>query len=509
MNLAAFVQRRFAGSVIALVAGMALALSFAPTDLWPLAFISPAILIWLWQDATPRRAAVHGFWFNAGTFSVGTYWLYIAIAEIGHAPLVLTLFLMIGLISIMGAYHALLGWFVAKYFPARGAMRWLVGIPGAWLLIEWFRSWFLTGFGWLALGYSQTDTWLAGLAPVIGQYGMGLAVLAVAGALLTLWLGTQRERIAAGAVVVVVIGASFALYGRSWTSPSGAPVSVAIVQGAIPQDQKWIDENLGKTLDVYRDLTRQAHGSAIIVWPESAIPDLANNHIDFYKQVYQDASAKGSSLVMGTMRMEENAKTGEPEYFNSVLAMDRASPGVGWYDKHHLVPFTEFVPLPDFVRGWLRLANLPSESFNQGAAVQEPFEAGGHRIAASVCYEDAYGSTQLPALRTATLLVNVTNDAWFGKSTARYQHLQISRLRAIEAGRPMVRAANTGVSAFIDSDGRLVSTAAEYAPTVLVADVQPRIGLTPYAWTGNSLIVVLALVMAAISAYFRRVQKPA
>jgi apolipoprotein N-acyltransferase len=509
MNLPAFVQRRFVGSAIALVAGMALALSFAPLDIWPLAFVAPAVLMWLWQDSAPRRAAVHGFWFNAGTFSVGTYWLYIAIAQIGGAPLLLTFFLMIGLISIMGAYHALLGWFVAKYLPSRGALRWILGIPGAWLIIEWWRGWFLTGFGWLSLGYSQTDTWLAGFAPVIGQFGIGLVILIVAGALLTLWLGSRRERLVAGALIFVVAGAAFALHGRSWTSPSGAPVSVAIVQGAIPQDEKWIDENLEKTLEVYRDLTRQAHGAQIIVWPESAIPDLANNHIDFYKTVYQEASAKGSSLVMGTMRMEENPRTGEAEAFNSVLAMDRASPGVGWYDKHHLVPFTEFVPVPDFVRKWLCLRNLPCADFTHGAAKQEPFEAAGQKIAASVCYEDAYGSTQLPALRTATMLVNVTNDAWFGESTARYQHLQISRMRSLEAGRPMVRAANTGVSAVIDSDGRIVATAAEYAPTVLVADLQPRIGLTPYARTGNSLIVMLALVLAGVGTYFRLGRKSA
>jgi apolipoprotein N-acyltransferase len=507
MNPAAFVQRRFVGSVIALVAGMALALTFAPLDIWPLAFVAPAVLMWLWQDSTPRRAAVHGFWFNAGTFAVGTYWLYIAIAEIGGAPLPLTFFLMVGLIAIMGAYHALLGWVVAKYLPSRGALRWIVGIPGAWLLTEWCRSWFLTGFGWLALGYSQTDTWLAGLAPVIGQFGIGLVILLVAGALVTIWLGSRVERIAAGVLIVVAFGASFALHGRSWTIPSGAPIPVAIVQGAIPQDEKWIEANLDRTLDVYRDLSRQAHGAAIIVWPESAIPDLANNHIDFYKQVYQEASAKGSSLVMGTMRMEDNPKTGEPEAFNSVLAMDRASPGVGWYDKHHLVPFTEFVPVPDVVREWLCLRNLPCADFTRGAAVQEPFEAGGQKIAASVCYEDAYGSTQLPALRTATMLVNVTNDAWFGKSTARYQHLQISRMRALEAGRPMARAANTGVSALIESDGRIVATAAEYAPAVVIAEIQPRIGLTPYAWTGNSLIVVLALAFAGTGAYFGR-RKP-
>jgi apolipoprotein N-acyltransferase len=504
VSLAAFVQRRYVGSAVAFVAGASLALTFAPTNLWPLAFLAPAVLLWLWQDASPRRAAVHGFWFNAGTFAVGTYWLYIAISEIGHAPLWLTFVLMVGLIAIMGAYHALLGWFVAKYLPARGWQRYLVGIPGAWLLVEWFRSWFLTGFGWLALGYSQTDTWLAGFAPVVGQYGMGLAVLLVSGALILLWLGTRNERIAAGALVVALFGAGFGLRGAEWTAPSGSPVTVAVVQGAIPQDEKWIVENLPKTLDIYRDLTRKAHGAQLIVWPESAIPDLANNHIAFYKEVYQEASAKGSSLVMGAMRMEPNPKTGKEEYFNSVLAMDRASPGVGWYDKHHLVPFTEFVPLPEFVRAWLCLANLPCESFDHGAAVQEPFEAAGQRIAASVCYEDAYGSTQLPALRTATMLVNVTNDAWFGESSARYQHLQISRLRVMESGRPMVRAANTGVSALIESDGRLVATAKEYEADVLRGSLQPRIGLTPYARTGNFPIVILALVFAIVGTYFRR-----
>ena len=153
MNLRAFVERRYAGSAVAFVAGMLLALSFAPFGWWPLAILAPAILIWLWDGASPRRAAVLGFWFNAGTFSVGTYWLYIAIKTIGHAPLVLALFLMVGLVAIMGAYHALLGWAVARFLPARGAMRWMIGIPGAWLFIEWWRSWFLSGFGWLALGY--------------------------------------------------------------------------------------------------------------------------------------------------------------------------------------------------------------------------------------------------------------------------------------------------------------------------------------------------------------------
>ena len=504
MTAREFLERRFVGSALAFIAGALLSLSFAPFGWWPLAILMPAVLIGLWQGATPRRAAVVGFWFNAGTFTAGTWWLYIAIKQIGHAPLLLALFLMVGLVAIMGAYHALLGWLVAKYLPEQGALRWLVGIPGAWLLIEWWRSWFLSGFGWLALGYAHTDNWLGGLAPLIGQYGLGLLTLLLAGGLFGLLHGDRRTRMASALVYLVAWGAAFGVRGVEWTAPYSRPITVAVVQGAVPQDEKWIAGNLESILELYKTRTREAHGASLIVWPESAIPELANYHVDYYRDVYQEASARGSSLMMGTLRMEQNPKTGEDEYFNSVLSMDRSAPGVGWYDKHHLVPFTEFVPVPDFVRGWLRVMDLPYSDFNRGAAQQAPLEAAGQRIAASVCYEDAYGSTQLPALRTATLLVNVTNDAWFGRSPARYQHLQISRMRTMETGRPMVRAANDGVSAVIGSRGEIIVRAPEYEASVMRAELQPRIGLTPYARTGNWPVVLLALVFGLGSAYLRR-----
>jgi apolipoprotein N-acyltransferase len=504
VSLRALLERRFVGSAVALLSGALLGLSFAPFGWWPLAILCPALLMWLWDGATPRRAAVLGFWFNFGTFSVGTYWLYISLRLIGGAPVPLALLLMAALVAVMGAYHALLGWFVAKYLPARGPLRWLLGIPGAWLFIEWWRSWFLTGFGWLALGYAHTDNWLGGLAPVIGQYGLGLVTLLLAGGLVALLLGDRRARIAAGAVLVLIGATGFELRDVEWTRPSGKPISVAVVQGAIPQDEKWLDENLEKILEVYRDLTRQAHGADLIVWPESAIPDLANNHIEYYGEVYREASARGSSLLMGAIRAEENPKTGEMEYFNSILSMDRATPGVGWYNKHHLVPFSEFFPVPGFIRSWLRLMSLPYSDFNRGAARQAPLEAAGQRIIASICYEDAYGATQLPPLRTATMLVNVTNDSWFGHSTARHQHLQISRLRAREAGRPMVRAANDGVSAIIGARGEILATAPEYSASVMRAEVQPRTGLTPFAHLGNWPVVCLALVFGGLGAYLGR-----
>jgi apolipoprotein N-acyltransferase len=506
VSLRETVSRRYVGSVLALLAGASLSLAFSPFGVWPVAIAAPAALMWLWQDAPPRRAAVLGFWFSFGTFSVGTYWLYISLRIIGHAPVPLALFLMLGLAAIMGAYHALLGWAVARFLPRRGPLLWMVALPGAWLLIEWFRSWFLTGFGWLALGYAHTDNWLGALAPIIGQYGLGLITLFMAGGLVTLLLGAPRERIAAAAVIAAPWAVAFALRGIEWTRPFGNPVEVAVVQGAVPQDEKWIAGNLDAILTLYQARNREAHGADIIFWPESAVPDLANNHIHFYREVYAEASRHGSAMVMGTLRAEIK-DDGDDEYFNSVLAMDKDTPGVGWHDKHHLVPFVEFFPVPQFVRNWLKLMALPYSDFNRGAADQPPLEAGGQKIAAGVCYEDAYGATLLPAMRTATMLANVTNDSWFGRSTARYQHLQISRLRAMETGRPMVRAANDGVSAVIDAHGGLSATAPEYEANVMRAKLQPRIGLTPYARVGNWPVVSLALVFALGSAYFSRRRK--
>ncbi|HUQ09365.1 MAG TPA: apolipoprotein N-acyltransferase [Steroidobacteraceae bacterium] len=506
-SIGELLHRRYVGSAAALVAGALLGLSFAPIGWWPMAVLSPALLICLWDGASPRRAAVLGFWFNAGTFSVGTYWLYISLRLIGHAPIPLALLLMAALVVIMGSYHALLGWVIARCFPARGAVRWLVAIPGAWLLIEWFRSWFLSGFGWLALGYAHTDNWLGGLAPVIGQFGLGLLSVLLAGSLVALLLGTQRSRAIAAAVLAASAIAGLTLRGVEWTRTSGKPITVAIVQGAIPQDEKWIEDNLPDILDTFEKLTVKAHGADLIVWPESTIPDPINYHVDYIRRVYQAASASGSSLVMGAIRLTENEKTGEEEAYNSVLVWDRATPGVGLYDKYHLVPFSEFFPVPGFIRKWLRLMELPYADFNRGADVQEPLDAAGQKISIGICYEDAYAANALPGMKTATMLVNVTNDSWFGHSTARYQHLQISRMRALETGRPMVRAANDGVSAIIGAHGEILAAAPEYEANVMRAAVQPRTGLTPYARTGNWPVVSLALVFSLFGAYLGRRRK--
>src|SRR5579864_9209035 len=224
-------------AALAVLAGAALAAAFAPLDLWPLAMLCPALLMWLWQGASPREAARLGFAFSAGTFAAGTYWLYTSIHGFGGAPVWLALFLMLGLVSIMGLYHAALGYVAARWLPARGAMRYLLALPAAWLLIEWWRGWFLSGFSWLSLGYSQTDTWLAAFAPLAGVYGISALLLVCAGALTALLVGAPRLRLAALVIFLVPWLLGAALYRHSWTHPAGPAVSVAVVQGAIPQEQ--------------------------------------------------------------------------------------------------------------------------------------------------------------------------------------------------------------------------------------------------------------------------------
>ncbi|MFZ9050006.1 MAG: apolipoprotein N-acyltransferase [Steroidobacteraceae bacterium] len=481
---------------LALALGAACSLSFAPAGLYLLGTACIAGLFWTWESASARRAALYGFAWGVGLFLAGAYWIFTAVYVFGRAPAWLALLLLLGLVAIMAAWYALLGWAVVRLTPRSGPLRWLVVAPAAWVLVEWARGWVLSGFPWLQAGYAHIDSPLSGLAPVGGVHLVGLAAALTAGGVLAAILGTARQRASALLVLAVTWVVAAALQGRAWTAVAGDAMEVAVVQGAVPQDLKWDAAHRRQTLELYQGLNREALGARLIVWPEAALPMLADQAMPFLTSVWRESVRAGSHLMIGLLRYDAN----QDQVYNGLIALGDEDPA--WYYKRRLVPFGEFFPVPATVRRWMRLMSLAYSDLTPGPASQPALRVAGQRVGVTICYEDAYGAEQLAVLDEATLLVNVTNNAWFGDSNAPHQQLQMARFRALEAGRYLVRATSNGISAVIGPEGGLRARAEQFVPVVLRAEVRPHTGLTPYARVGNGPILLLCL-LGLMAALFR------
>ncbi|GAC1300153.1 MAG: hypothetical protein NVSMB15_09260 [Steroidobacteraceae bacterium] len=387
-----------------------------------------------------------------------------------------------------------------RFWLKAGAMRlWLV-LPVLWVLLEWLRGWFLSGFPWLSLGYVLIDSPLQGWAPLFGVYGVTWAAAAIAAALSTLLMPAVAlsRRLVALCAIVALLSVPALIARIDWTRSAGAPLAIAAVQGAVPQDQKWQAKNLDETKARYARLTAQAWGARIIVWPEASLPVLANNVPDYLQRLQEQGRAHGADFAIGLVNYEPQSA----QYYNGLLVLSDS--GGGWYYKRHLVPFGEYFPVPAFVRSWMRLMSLPYDDITPGSERQPALHAAGQTLGLTICYEDAFGSQQLDVLRDATLLINVTNNAWYGDSSAPHQHLQIARMRALEAGRYLVRAANDGITAVMGPHGEIVARLPQFREAVLRAEVRPMTGLTPYARLGNYPVVAGAGLLLALAAWRRR-----
>ena len=478
------------------VVGALLVLSFAPFGLYQLAPLLLLPVLYSCLVSSPKVAARHCFWFGCGLFLAGTYWLYVSVHVFGQAPLWIAIFLMVGLVIVMGLYYAATGWLI-NHLSAGKVHRLLLAAPAAWVLVEWFRGWFLSGFPWMSLGYAQIDSPLSGLAPLIGVYGVSALPVFSAAALLAALQPGRKILWAAVAALPWLVG--FGLQSIEWTHPSGDSLRTTIIQGGVSQDKKWLPAQFRPTLELYRAAAFDDGDHELMVWPEVAIP-AAMDQVDGYLQALQSAlRIRKQTLVLGIL--ERNSQ--ESRIYNSVLMLDGRTRQI--YRKRHLVPFGEVFPVPDFVRDWMRLMSLPHSDMNAGAAEQPLLvTAGGQRLAVAVCYEDAYGAEQLYALPEASILINVSNDAWFGDSIAPHQHLEIARMRALEVGRSVVRATNNGVSAFIGPQGELLQSGPQFEFVSMTRDVVPMGGLTPYARWGNWPVVLAASAILAGCGWLRR-----
>ena len=485
-----------AGNTIALLAGAAMPLAFAPFHYYPIALLSVSLLFLTWQGIDGKQAAIRGFLFGLGLFGVGVSWVYVAIHEFGQASMLLASLLTILFVAFFALYLASLGWGIKKITAERNftAIDYVLLLPLAWLFFEWFKGWFLTGFPWLELGVSQIEGPLSGYTPVVGALGVSLIAAVSAGLLASFW---QFKEIKSLLVIAIIWVGGSALNTVEWTYESDPPISVSVIQGNVPQNIKWDSEQVLKTLFLYQTKTEEQWKSDLIVWPENAATVFYHQaKTAFFDPLGAAARKNNTDILLGLPLYDDDGI----RYYNGMMSLGTE---VGFYHKRHLVPFGDYVPF-EWLRGLITFFDLPMSSFYPGKDDQVLLSAAGQKIGISVCYEDAFSSEVLDTVPEASILVNATNNAWYGDSFAPHQHLQISQNRALETGRPVIRATTNGISALIDYRGKLQATTAQFELTVLNGKVGPRQGMTFYVQWNHWPLLILALFMLLVWAYYRK-----
>jgi apolipoprotein N-acyltransferase len=487
---------RWTQTVLSLVAGALLALAFAPFSLYPVAVLSLAILFILWDGTKPKEAAWIGWIFGLGFFGMGVSWVFVAIHVFGQSGLLLAGSMTFIFVAFLASYLALLGWLLRR-FHAHSWSRadYLILLPLAWLVFELFKAWFLTGFPWLELGVSQIEGPMAGWIPIMGVSGVSLLIAIMAGALALLY--KYRQLLWLMPIGLVML-AGQALKQVEWTQPDGQVIETVMIQGNVPQMIKWDREQLLKTMALYEQMTAQYWGADLVVWPENAIPAFYHQIEDFYlAPLWEKARQQDTEILLG-LPVSEVETT---DYYNALLLL--GDTGKGFYYKRHLVPFGEYVPF-EWLRNLINFFSLPMSSFSPGSDDDTLMHISGTTVGLSICYEDVFSSDILQSLPDSTVLVNATNNAWYGDSFAPQQHLQIARSRALEVSRPLVRSTTNGISAFVDHQGNIVAQMPQFERSSLKHDVQPRSGQTPYVWSQGKIFWVLALLLGVIWAYYRQ-----
>ena len=523
----------------ALAAGALNTLSFAPTPHGGWLEIAIFVFLYAWLTRTTgwKSAALTGGAFGFGNFVTGVWWLYVSMHDYGGmaAPLAGAALVLFSLyLAVYPAFAAGLWSFCAGHarngnasdLPFSPTWHGAFAFASAWALGEWLRGTVFTGFPWLASGYAQVDGPLAGFAPVAGVYGVGW-VLALVGGLVVQALAQlrggalatpsaqsasnsapQRARPARAilpAVVAVAVTATGVLLSQvTWTLPSKAPLTVRLLQGNVKQEMKFDPVGISAAIAMYQQMITEKPAD-LIVTPETAIPVLVQQvPEDFARAVRQFSDATGTSILFGAIGGTITPEGQVVDYTNSLYGITPNSRDLFRYDKHHLVPFGEFVPWG--FRWFVNLMNIPLGDFARGAPVQKPFMVHNQPVDVDICYEDIFGEEIARSLRDnavpAGVLVNTTNLAWFGNTIALDQHLQIARMRSLETGRPMLRATNTGATAAIDAHGNVIGRLPVFTVGSLDVTVQGTTGNTPYVTSGNNTVLAVSLILLAFGFAF-------
>ena len=490
--------KALASLLVPIISGALFVPGLAPMSAWPSTLLSIAALLYLMHRKSQQSAFLIGWLYGVGLFGAGVSWVYVSIQVHGQAPPLLagtlTALFCLGLATLAGLQMSL----YRRCSRGRKTPSPLL-FAAIWVLFEWLRSWLFTGFPWLYAGYIALDTPAAGWAPVVGVYGLSFLIAGLSAAIGSLALNTAsalRKRGAEASIWVIIILTGMPLSAVSWTQDRSAPLTVAIYQPNIPLEKKWDRRYFRAIQQQYTDNSRPYFKNTdLVLWPESALPTYKDRIEDYLSLVSTEATETGTTLITGIPTRD--AQGG----YNSIVALGL---GAGEYRKQKLVPFGEYVPFEENLRGLIQFFDLPMSNFIPGPNVPPILSAGPVKVASFICYEIVYPGFVWQGARDAALLVTVSNDSWFGHSIGPLQHLQMARFRALETGRPLLRGTNNGVSAIIDHKGDLLVATPQFEEVVITGEVQPKTGLTPLMWLGSTPILAFCGLLIVAAAYRRQ-----
>ncbi|MFG6667981.1 apolipoprotein N-acyltransferase [Halomonas sp. HNIBRBA4712] len=472
----------------ALVAGGFTTLTASPFGLWWLGPVAVGLLFAGLNQLTPRQAALKGWAYGVALFATGASWVYVSIHDYGYTGVPLAVFLTALFVVALALFYALPFWLFRRFLGHRLTF---LSFAGLWVLGEVLRTYLFTGFPWLLLGSGFVDSPLARFAPLGGVYLLSLLV-ALSG---TLGVCVLRRRFWAALPLAAIWLVPLALPNQ-WTTPAADPTRVALLQGNLSQLIKWTPEGQRAAANIYSELTRQVPDDVdLIIWPETAVPMFEYQARPVLERIQTTLSPE-TALLTGIVQLDEQNR-----YFNSVIGVGDVS---GSYQKEHLVPFGEYLPLESVLRGAIDFFDLPMSSFTKGDTVQAPMQASGLRIGNAICYEIIY--PQLVASRAveSDVIVTVSNDTWFGASIGPHQHLQMARLRALENGRYVLRATSNGITAIIDAQGRVLERAPQFEAATLLGEFHAMQGQTPFTRLGSWPAWLLAALFSVAGVIRKR-----